>query len=305
MSLNILVVGGTGVVGGYAALYLHSIGHNITLGGRSQPQALPLSKFPFLKGSYINAEFTKEQLSPFDAVVFTAGQDYRHLPPNVMDMDAYFLQANGKDIPAFAKLARDAGVKQFIHVGSFYWRLFPEMVDGSAYMRSRKLESDGVVALASPSFSAVSINPPFLAGAVSETLLAPFSQELVQYYTDDAAASVAPPGGLAFLSLRSLSEAIAGAVRNRNDVSGKQLFIADENLSYEAFFDLFRRALGLPERPMTLDLDHPVFPRGARIGGDGFAFWQPDEETEKLLGDFTRNDIYRAVVEAVEMVKLK
>lgn len=301
--MNTIIFGGTGLIGGHAALHLRSLGHNVTISGRTPPQApSPLADFPFIQGNVLHADITKAQLSRFETVVFAAGADPRHVPADETDHDAFFLRANGEGVPAFAALARDAGVAQFVHVGSYYWHAAPALVDTNAYVRSRKLESEGVVALARPGFAATSLCPPFLVGDISATVASPFAGELVQYFQGKfgpVEGGGAPPGGVAFMTLRSLSQAIAGAVANREGVSGKVLAVGDENLTYAQFFNYFRRALGLREEAFALDDNHPMFPKVARIGGDGNVFLETTPEAQALVGNYARNDVYNAVQEVV------
>ncbi|OAA57232.1 NAD(P)-binding domain protein [Cordyceps fumosorosea ARSEF 2679] len=300
--MNTLVVGGTGLIGGHAALHLRALGHNVTISGRTKPQApSPLADLPFLQGNYLKDDITKEQLSAFETVVFTAGADARHVPANEKDIDAYVMRANGEGVPAFAARARDAGVVQFIHVGSYYWHALPALAEASAYVRSRQVESEGVVALARPGFVATSLCPPMLVGDISATIASPIAAELVLYFQGKfGPAETAPPGGMAFLTLRSLSQAIAGAVANRTaGVAGKVLFVSDENLTFVQFFDYFRRAMGVADGALRLDDDHALFPKMARMGGDANVFIETTPETHALLGAYARNDVYNAVKEIV------
>ena len=127
--MKILVIGGTGMIGGHAALYLKQQGHDVTISGRKPAQATTeLANLPFLQGDYVAGTFTTDDLKPFDAIVFAAGADIRHVPEGG-DYDAHVLRANGEAVPAFAKLAKDAGVKHFIHVGSFYPHIAPELLE--------------------------------------------------------------------------------------------------------------------------------------------------------------------------------
>ncbi len=47
--MNVLVVGGSGLIGGDAALYLKSHGHNVTIMARNKPTAPALAALPFLQ----------------------------------------------------------------------------------------------------------------------------------------------------------------------------------------------------------------------------------------------------------------
>lgn len=92
MATKTLVIGGTGLVGGHAALYLRSKGSDVTIAGRKGPSDVPaLSELPFIQGNYLNGDFSIETLSKFEAVVFAAGSDVRHVPRDNMRMSTIFM----------------------------------------------------------------------------------------------------------------------------------------------------------------------------------------------------------------------
>ena len=82
-------------------------------------------------------------LSGFDALVFAAGNDIRHLPPGT-DEAAHWQRANAEGVPAFFRRARHAGIPRAVHIGSFYPQAAPHLVSKSAYVRGRMLADDGV-----------------------------------------------------------------------------------------------------------------------------------------------------------------
>src|SRR3546814_6686369 len=78
--MKILVVGGTGLIGGHAALHLQSLGHEVTIAARhSAQEQSALASLPILIGDYVANDFTREQLADFDALVFADGNDIRHI----------------------------------------------------------------------------------------------------------------------------------------------------------------------------------------------------------------------------------
>ncbi|CAG9949077.1 unnamed protein product [Clonostachys rosea f. rosea IK726] len=297
--MNILVIGGTGQIGGHAALHLQSEGHRVTIAGR-RPSTVPtLSSMPFIRGDYVHGDFTKDQLSEFNAVVFTAGADARHVPADV-DPGTYLQQANGTAVPKVAELARDAGVEYFVHVGSAYPHILPNLVENNAYIRSRKLASEGVASLATPSFKATSLDPPFVVGIVPGMEI-PMFQAYVQYAEGKIPLPpFAPRGGLNFISTQSLSEAISGALRNADEVAGRSVLVGDENLTYAEYFDKFFVAVGHEAgKVKAKDEEHPLLPRSALFAGEKVVRYEMDPKDEQNLGSFRRNDIDRAIGEIV------
>lgn len=295
--MKILVIGGTGMIGGHAALHLRSLGHDVSVAGRNPPQpTTALAELPFLRGDYVEGTFTKAQLAPFDAIVFAAGNDIRHLPEGA-DFDTHCLRANGEAVPAFAKLVKDAGVRKFVHVGSFYPHIVPELMEDNAYIRSRKMATDGITALADAGFEACSLDAPFVVGTVPGMSLPMF-----EAYTRYAEGKLGippfgPAGGTNFISCQSLSEAIAGALERGE--SGKAYLVGDENLSFAQYFELFFRAAGSDVAVPSLGEEHPMLPDAAIYTGRGNdVSYEPDVEETRRLG-YRRHDIKRAVEEIV------
>ena len=108
--MKILVIGGTGLIGGHAALYLKDNGHEVTIAGRKPAAAgSALAQLQQLQGDYVAGTFSREDLSGFDALVFAAGNDIRHVPQEG-DIDAHWQRANVEAIPRLFELARSAGI---------------------------------------------------------------------------------------------------------------------------------------------------------------------------------------------------
>lgn len=300
--MKILVVGGTGMIGGHAALYLKSLGHDVSIAGRKPPQAAtPLVDLPFVQGDYIAGTFTREQLAPFDAVVFAAGNDIRHLPEGTT-FDDHVMRANAEAVPQFAALCRDAGIKRFVNIGSFYPHIAPELLATNAYIRSRQLAVDGILALATPNFHVCSLDAPFVAGTVPGMSL-PMFEAYTRYGEGklEGMPVYGPAGGTNFISTQSLSEAVAGALERGE--SGKAYLLGDENLSFADYFGLFFKAAGNDQPVPSLDQEHPMLPDAAIYTGRGNnVVYEPDAKDMALLG-YRRNDITRAVKEIVDQFR--
>ncbi|KAF3812165.1 hypothetical protein GCG54_00009850 [Colletotrichum gloeosporioides] len=297
--MKILVVGGTGMIGGHAALHLRSKGHQVTISGRRAPTEVPaLLELPLLQGNYLRGDITAEQLALFEAVVFAAGSDVRHVPEG-QGADEHYLQANVEAVPAFARLSREAGVRVFVHIGSAYSHIVPEAVHASPYVRSRKLAADGVAALATRDFRACSLDPPIVVGT-APGMKTPMFEAYIQYAEGNLPIpSFAPAGGLNFISTQSLSEAIAGAIESSEAVSGRSILVGDENLTYAEYFEMFFHAIGNPQKLPVLDKDHPLLPRAILYAGDGVVTYEPDAADVAALGGYRRNDIKNAISDVV------
>lgn len=300
--MNILVVGGTGLIGGHAALHLQSLGHEVTIAARKPAQpGSALAALPIVIGDYVEDGFTRERLAGFDALVFAAGNDIRHLDKHA-DEVAHWQRANIDGVPHFFRLARDAGIRRAVLVGSFYPQVKPELIARVPYVRSRHLADEGARALATPDFAVCSVNAPFVVGSVSGLHVGMFD-----YYTRYALGQMdpmpvyAPAGGVNFISTQSLSEAIAGALLRGQ--SGKAYLVGDENWTFADYLSVFFETVGKPQAVPALDREHPLLPDAMLYAGRGTLFYyEPDADEQALLG-YRRHDVRPAIVAAVQQAQ--
>ncbi|KUR81087.1 NAD(P)-dependent oxidoreductase [Novosphingobium sp. Fuku2-ISO-50] len=297
--MKVLVVGGTGALGGHAALHLAAKGHDVTITGRGEgahPDT-PLTRLGYLRGDYVAGDFTPERLRGFDWVVFAAGNDPRHVPPGE-DFGAWLHRANHVALPAFFAAAREAGVSRAIQLGSFYAQAAPELLEGNVYIRSRLAACEGARAEGRPGFDVISVNAPFMVGTVPglpSAIFEPYTQWAKGLIPIPA---YAPTGGTNFMSFRSLSEAIEGALLRGEP--GKAYLVGDENLSFAQYFQLFFDAAGRSDvRVEPLDQELPLLPDVAIPQGRGnFISYEPDADETALLG-YHRRDVANAVREII------
>lgn len=295
--MKILIVGGTGLLGGHAALHLQSLGHEVTIAARKPaPATTAMAALPFIAMDYVAGTARKEDLEGFDALVFAAGNDIRHVPPEA-DAPTHWLHANGEALPRFFALAREAGIKKAVLIGSFYPQIAPDLAQSDPYVRSRYLACTGARALAAPGFEVCSLNAPFMVGAVPG-----LPSPIFEAYTAYAQGKMGdmpvfgPTGGTNFMSAQSLSEAVAAALEQGE--SGQAYLVGDENLSFAEFFTLFFKSTGQDTVVPALDQNHPLLPDEALSAGRGTPVrYEPDTRLK-----YRRGDVGRAVQEAVDQV---
>lgn len=296
--MKILVVGGTGQIGGHAALRLARKGHKVVIAGRrAAPAGTALTDLDFLKLDYIANDVSASALSSFDAMVFAAGQDVRTMPAGA-DYDSYMWHANAEAAPAFFRRVRDAGVPVAINIGTFYPQAAPQVADKDGYMRSRAASDAAICAMASESFRAFSINPPWVPGVVPglpSVLWDPYLRYAAGL-TD--LPEFAPPGGVAYMSGASLSDAIEGGLARGE--AGVSYLVNDENLSFKAFLAAMFGAFGRFPPEVDGSREHPIIVDFAIAWGRGNTlYYSPNPREAALLG-YRRNDVIRTIVE--EMV---
>ncbi|MCP1471783.1 nucleoside-diphosphate-sugar epimerase [Sphingobium sp. OAS761] len=293
--MKVLIVGGTGALGGHAAAHLKARGHSVSVAGRKPPvPGTPMADMSFLQGDYVAGDFTADRLEGFDWIVFAAGNDPRHVPRGA-DWDAFLQKANHDAVPAFFAACREGGVKRAIQLGSFYPQAAPELLAHNSYIRSRLAACEGARAQAAPGFDVISVNAPFMCGTVPG-LPSPIFEPYVQWAEGRLPiGAYAPPGGTNIMSYRSLSEAIEGALLRGEP--GKAYLVGDETLAWRDYFQLFFDAVGSDVRVETRDQELPLLPDPAIPQGRGnWIRYEPDAAEVALL-DYRRNDIKAAVAQ--------
>lgn len=299
--MKILIVGGTGMIGGHAADFLAAQGHSITIAARKPPPStVPMAAYPIVLGDYTQGTFMEADLAPFEAILFAAGNDIRHLPKGT-DEQEFWDRTQIDGVPRFMALARSAGVRRVVQLGSYYHQVMPHLVAENAYVRARQRADEGARALATPDFNVSTLNPPSIVGVIPgvparryETLTAWAKgqrPEIPDY---------APTGGTNYMSVRSLCEAIRGALQHAEP--GRAYLIGDANLSFRDFFQMIFDAVGSSRQLEERDQEHPLLPDAFIVPGRGKVLsYEPDPAETALLG-YTRGDVRRAVNEVVALV---
>jgi nucleoside-diphosphate-sugar epimerase len=284
--MKTLIVGGTGFVGGYTALYFQKHGHDVTIMSRSRPKGTSrLNSLPFLQGNYIEDDFRDGHLEGFNNLVFCAGNDLANFPQDGSVTQAeYFAKANIVAIPRFFERARHAGISRAVYMGSFYSFVAPESIKTNPYVRSRHLADEAVRAQSSAAFKVCSCALPWIVGYTPGFPVAHWTA-LAQYAKGQLAGApeFAPPGGANFMTCQSVAEAMLGGLERGE--SGKAYLIGDVNLTWKAFFELWFEAAGRPRGLDVRDDEHPIIPREviAYLGGE-VTNYEPPEEEAALLG---------------------
>ncbi|WP_305092203.1 NAD(P)-dependent oxidoreductase [Prescottella sp. R16] len=299
--MKILIVGGTGMIGAHTALHLREQGNDVTVAARN-PLAddSPVHDFPVLLGDYTEQTFTADQLAPFDAVVFAAGQDIRHMGRDV-DEAEFWEKTQSGGVPRFAALAKEAGVSRFVQVGSYYHHLRPEYAETMPYVAARKAADEGARALADENFTVVTLNPPSILGAISGVSAKRY-RRLFSWAAgnEPQIPDFAPAGGTNYMSAQSLAEAIWGALQHGES---KAYLIGDQNLTFTEYFQLLVDAAGGDRTIEERDEEHPLLPDSFIVQGRGNVIaYETDPEETALLG-YGKGDCARALAEMYETVK--
>ncbi|MAT91142.1 MAG: epimerase [Halioglobus sp.] len=298
--MKIIVVGGTGLVGGNVALLLKSLGHEVTLMAR-KPSALPvLADFPFIAGDYAEDDFGAGQLQGFDWMVFAAAVDIRYVPTDgSVTAEAFYEKYNTLGVPRFFAAARAAGIRRCVYVGTFYPTVAPERIDVCPYVRSRHLADQAIRAMSDDAFVVCCIDAPFILGLLPG-LDIPHLAALVQYAKGslEGLPVFAPRGGTNHVSVTSVSQAIVGALERGE--SGRAYLVGDENYSWKEYLELWFDAVGNPTDLEVREEDHPMLPDAIMFAGVGATVsYEPDPAEVERLG-YDRGAVRSLIVEVAK-----
>jgi len=285
------------MIGQHVTRALAAQGNDVTVAGRNAPAAGSwVEGFDFLEGDYATGGLSVEELTGFDAVVFTAGQDIRHAGGPGDDDFWRVYQIEG--VPQAAARAKAAGVKRFVQIGSYYHHVRPDLVSNE-YVAARKAADEGARALSDKSFAAITLNPPSIVGTAPGGSVKQLQRQL-RWAAGDLVGKVpdfAPAGGTNYMSVRSVAEAVTGALANGE--GGRAYLIGDENLRFVDFFNLVFAASGSGRVLGERDEEHPFLPDWAIVPGRGNVLaYEPDPAEVALLG-YRRGDVQPMLEEMV------
>ena len=295
--MKILVVGGSGLIGGDAALYLASKGHDVTIMSRNKPSAPVLAELDFMACDYINDDVNDGRLNGFDWLLFSAAADIRNVPiDGSVAPEAFYQQANDIPVPRFFKAAREAGVSKAVYIGTFYPQVAAQQIGVCPYVTSRSITDKAILALSCDDFTVCSLNAPFVLGCIPG-LEIPHIDGLIAYVKGQIpqAPIFAPRGGTNHISSRSIAEAVLTAFEKGQ--SGKAYLIGDENFSWKQYLELWFEAVGNPQQLEVRDDEHPLLPNIIMFAGVGATVSYEPEDAD-FLG-YRRQQIKPMIAEVV------
>lgn len=298
MTRKTLIVGGSGMIGSYISTELHAHGDEITIASRRPADAgdpPSIHGLPRMSIDYTDETLTPQMLEGFDAVVFTAGNDIRHVKAED-ESDEFWRRVQIEAVPRFTALARDAGVKRFVQIGSYYHHLKPEWAHGRPYIAARKAADEGARALVTSDFAPITLNPPSIVGATPGRVARRFKR-MIEWLRGELATPelFAPAGGTNYMSARSLAQAVAAALDHGE--GGRAYLVGDENLRYVEYFQKFADAAGSTITIEERDEEQPFQADRFIVQGRGNVIsFEPDPELS-----YDRNDIDRALAEIVAL----
>ncbi|PKH46138.1 epimerase [Dehalococcoides mccartyi] len=252
--MRVLVVGGTGFLGYHAVLELVRRGHQVSviaLPPMPSDHIFPPSVEVFLSNIHnLNHGMLLAMLKGQDAVVYAAGADDRVVPKAPAYL--YFHKANVEDCLHFFSIAKEAGVKRGVFLGSYFChfaKLWPELhlAEHHPYIESRLEQEEALFKLGGNEMAICGLRLPYIFGSMPGRT--PIWKPLIKYLNSGWWLFY-PRGGTNCVSAVRVGEAIAGAVEKGQ--AGHSYLVGDENLSWDALLSKFGVILGKPKKVLHL-----------------------------------------------------
>ena len=249
-----MIMGGTGFLGYHAAKEFLKHGHRISV--LALPPLPKRNLFPKqvdIHLSDMNQLSDKELLGLLkgkDAVVFAGGADDRTTPK--APAYPFFYQANVQSSIRFFTLARQAGVKRGVLLGSYFTyfnRIWPEkkLSQYHPYIRSRVEQAKKALEAAGDKLALTVLELPYIFGSMPgrkplwHPLIKYIHSPLPLFYTK---------GGTNMVAVQHVAQAIVGAVE-RGEKSNCYV-IGEENMTWKEMLHRLSQAAGRRKKVITM-----------------------------------------------------
>jgi nucleoside-diphosphate-sugar epimerase len=252
--LKVLIIGGTGFLGWHATKELLACGHKVKI--LALPPAPLTGLFPAEVDIQLADMLTlsdaelKATLLGTDALIFAAGVDDRTTPPK--PAYPFFYKHNAESVRRVFTLARTAGVKHGVVLGSYFAyfdRLWPEMKLSvhHPYIRSRVEQAKAAIEAGGTEMSVSILELPYIFGSMPGK--APLWKPLIRYITSQFPLFY-PAGGTTCVTVTQVAQAIRGAVEHGEH--GVCYPIGGSNLTWVQLLEEISRLAGKSKRVITL-----------------------------------------------------
>ena len=252
--MNVLIFGGTGLLGSAAAQIFIDRGHKVkTVTLPPLPKGAPIpEEMEITFGNFL--ELTDEQLEEamtgVDAFVYAAGVDERvEFPQPVYEA---YKKYNIDPVDRYLKFAKKCGVKRCVVLGSYFAWLAKERPDMNLgakhpYIRSRLDQEETAFKYADSEMGVAVLELPYIFGTQPgrKPVWVILIEQLQRFKSMPF--TMYPAGGTAMLTVRQVGEAIVGAAET---VKGARSYgISCYNLTWRKFLKIVYKAMdGIDDR---------------------------------------------------------
>ena len=256
--MNVLIFGGTGLLGSAAAQIFIDRGHKVkTIALPPLPEGAPIPKEMDIEfGNFLELsdEELEKAMTGMDAFVYAAGVDERVEFPHPV-YEAY-KKYNINPTDRCLKMAKKCGVKRCVVLGSYFAWLAKERPDMQLcekhpYIRSRVEQEEVAFKYADDDMGVAVLELPYIFGTqpgrrpVWVILIEQLQRFKKMPFT------MYPKGGTAMLTCRQVGQAIAGAAV-REKAGFEAIPVAMYNMKWDKFLKIVYEARGMgPDRKIV------------------------------------------------------
>ena len=249
--MNVLIFGGTGLLGSAAAQIFIDRGHKVkTIALPPLPEGAPIPKEMEIEfGNFL--ELTDEELEKamtgMDAFVYAAGVDERvEFPAPVYEA---YKKYNIDPVDRCLAMAKKCGVKRCVVLGSYFAWLAKERPDMQLcekhpYIRSRVEQEEVAFKYADDDMGVAVLELPYIFGTQPgrRPVWVILIEQLQRF--EKMPFTMYPKGGTAMLTCRQVGQAIAGAAV-REKAGFEAIPVAMYNMKWDKFLKIVYEARGM------------------------------------------------------------
>ncbi len=251
--MNVLIVGGTGLLGLAGAKELIKRGHNVkAISLPEVPENLELPEtMDIIFGNFetMTDNDLRKHLRGIESLVFAAGVDERleHKGP-IYD---FYRDRNIIPLKRLLGLAKEMKVKSAIICGSYFTyldRLWENLYlyENHPYIRSRVDQTNEAFSFYDKDFSVTILELPYIFGV--QPGRKPVWVFLVEQIEKMKLATFYPRGGTAMITVNQVGQVIASSVETAK--GAKQIPVGYYNLSWKKMLRIFHEEMGYKHRPI-------------------------------------------------------
>ncbi len=249
--MNVMIIGGTGLLGAISAEELIRRGHQVkTIAlGPLPPEGTYPKEMAIVIGNIVQMsdEELEHHFEGFDALVFAAGIDERvEFPAPVLDA---YKKYNIEPIKRLLTLGKRTGIKKAVIMGSYFAHFakkWPEMklAEKHPYIKSRLLQEEAALSFNSKDLEVMMLELPYIFG--TQQGRKPVWTFLVENIQSMKYATLYTKGGTTMVTTKQVAQAVAGALEKGE--GGVCYPVGWYNMSWKEMLKIFHKYLNTPTK---------------------------------------------------------
>lgn len=249
--MNVLIIGGTGLLGCKSAEELIKRGHQvktISLPPLPAEANIPIG-MEIIFGNFM--EMSNEELSAqligCDALVFAAGVDERvEFPAPVLE---YYIKYNVSAVKKLLSVAKKVGVKKVVIMGSYFayfakkWKNL-KLTEKHPYIKSRILQEETALSFNDENMEVMVLELPYIFG--TQPGRKPVWTFLVESLQKMKGFTLFTKGGTTMVTITQVAQAVAGALEKGK--GGTCYPVGWYNMTWKEMLTIFHKYMGIENR---------------------------------------------------------